>query len=328
MTKDKQSNLKRKRNLKDGEIIPLWLDDAFKIMFSKIEVLTMLLGKILEVDYEKLEGRVELAPSRIPNRTVGEAKMERDLVVRIKDNPERRLVMEVNIKKKFYQSVIDRNLHYLNQVSTNGMEEGKSYSDMPMSLLINFNDFFADEEHKKVFDSYLYRNKEGHVLSHMQEIININIAECYRLWYNKEYQGKFGEFQEDLLLIAASMMIEKHNEFTECIGEVRTKLTIKDLMERTVDEMKDDEMLWGRLYIREEEDARIREGIIAEERANARKEAFKEGFDDGFNDGFNDGSSKTRKEIIKKMIEKDMPLEIISEISGVSLEEVENIINN
>ena len=328
MTKTKQSNLKRKKNLKEGDIIPLWLDDAFKIMFSKIEVLTMLLGKILEVDYEKLEGRVELAPSRIPNRTVGEAKMERDLVVRIKDNPERRLVMEVNIKKKFYQSVIDRNLHYLNQVSTNGMEEGKSYSDMPMSLLINFNDFFVDEEHKKVFDSYLYRNKEGHVLSHMQEIININIAECYRLWYNKEYQGKFGEFQEDLLLIAASMMIEKHNEFTECIGEVRTKLTIKDLMERTVDEMKDDEMLWGRLYIREEEDARIREGIIAEERANARKEAFKEGFDDGFNDGFNDGSSKTRKEIIKKMIEKDMPLEIISEISGVSLEEVENIINN
>ena len=55
MTKDKQSNLKRKRNLKDGEIIPLWLDDAFKIMFSKIEVLTMLLGKILEVYYEKLE---------------------------------------------------------------------------------------------------------------------------------------------------------------------------------------------------------------------------------------------------------------------------------
>ena len=328
MTKTIQSNLKRKRNLKDGEIIPLWLDDAFKIMFSKIEVLTMLLGKILEVDYEKLEGRVELAPSRIPNRTVGEAKMERDLVVRIKDNPERRLVMEVNIKKKFYQSVIDRNLHYLNQVSTNGMEEGKSYSDMPMSLLINFNDFFVDEEHKKVFDSYLYRNKEGHVLSHMQEIININIAECYRLWYNKEYQGKFGEFQEDLLLIAASLMIERQDEFTECIGEVRTKLTIKDLMERTVDEMKDDEMLWGRLYIREEEDARIREGIIAEERANARKEAFKEGFDEGFNDGFNDGSSKTRKEIIKKMIEKDMPLEIISEISGVSLEEVENIINN
>ena len=175
MTKDKQSNLKRKRNLKDGEIIPLWLDDAFKIMFSKIEVLTMLLGKILEVDYDKLEGKVELAPSRIPNRTVGEAKMERDLVVRIKDNPERRLIMEVNIKKKFYQSVIDRNLHYLNQVSTNGMEEGKSYSDMPMSLLINFNDFFVDEEHKKVFDSYLYRNKEGHVLSHMQEIINSKI---------------------------------------------------------------------------------------------------------------------------------------------------------
>ena len=273
--------------MKDGEIIPLWLDDAFKIMFSKIEILTMLLGKILEVDYEKLEGRVELAPSRIPNRTVGEAKMERDLVVRIKDNPERRIIMEVNIKKKFYQSVIDRNLHYLNQVSTSGMEEGKNYSDMPMSLLINFNDFFVDDEHKKVFDSYLYRNKEGHVLSHMQEIININIAECYRLWYNKEYQGKFGEFQEDLLLIAASMMIERQDEFTECIGEVRTKLTIKDLMERTVDEMKDDEMLWGRFYNKEEEEARIREGIIAEERMEARKEGFKEGFDDGFSDGIN-----------------------------------------
>ena len=312
MTKTKQSNLKRKRNLKDGEIIPLWLDDAFKIMFSKIEVLTMLLGKILEVDYEKLEGRVELAPSRIPNRTVGEAKMERDLVVRIKDNPERRLIMEVNIKKKFYQSVIDRNLHYLNQVSTSGMEEGKNYSDMPMSLLINFNDFFVDEEHKKVFDSYLYRNKEGHVLSHMQEIININIAECYRLWYNKEYQGKFGEFQEDLLLIAASLMIEKHDEFTECIGEVRTKLTIKDLMERTVDEMKDDEMLWGRFYNREEEEALIRESIIAEERMEARKEARYE----------------AKKEIVLKMNEENIPLDTISKVTDLTIEEIQNILNN
>ena len=306
MTKDKQSNLK------DGEIIPLWLDDAFKIMFSKIEVLTMLLGKILEVDYEKLEGRVELAPSRIPNSTVGEAKMERDLVVRIKDNPERRLIMEVNIKKKFYQSVIDRNLHYLNQVSTSGMEEGKNYSDMPMSLLINFNDFFVDEEHKKVFDSYLYRNKEGHVLSHMQEIININIAECYRLWYNKEYQGKFGEFQEDLLLIAVSLMIEKHDEFTECIGEVRTKLTIKDLMERTVDEMKDDEMLWGRFYNKKEEEALIRESIIAEERMEARKEARDE----------------AKKEMVLKMNEENIPLDIISKVTDLTIEEIQNILNN
>jgi len=83
--------------------------------------------------------------------------------------------------------------------------------------------------------------------------------------------------------------------------EGRVELAPNNIPNRTVDEIKNDEELWGRLYIREEEDVRIREGIIAEERADARKEAFKEGFDDGFNDGFNNGSTKTRKEIILKM---------------------------
>ena len=107
-------------------------------------------------------------------------------------------------------------------------------------------------------------------------------------------------------------MIEKHDEFTECIGEVRTKLTIKDLMERTADEMKDDEMLWGRFYNKEEEESLIRESIIAEERMEARKEARYE----------------AKKEIVLKMNEENIPLDTISKVTDLTIEEIQNILNN
>ena len=111
-------------------------------------------------------------------------------------------------------------------------------------------------------------------------------------------------------------MIERQDEFTECIGEVRTKLTIKDLMERTVDEMKDDEMLWGRFYNKEEEEARIREGIIAEERMEAKKEAREE------------AREEVKKEMVIKMNEENIQLDTISKVTELTIEEIQNILNN
>ena len=53
--------LERKNKLREGEMIQLCFDEAFKIMFGNsehIEILTMLLSKIFKVDYELLDGKV------------------------------------------------------------------------------------------------------------------------------------------------------------------------------------------------------------------------------------------------------------------------------
>ena len=48
--------LEKKEKLKEGEIVPIHFDSAFKIMYANdehLEVLTVLLSKVLEIDYEK-----------------------------------------------------------------------------------------------------------------------------------------------------------------------------------------------------------------------------------------------------------------------------------
>ena len=164
----KQNMLNKKRNLKPGEIISLCYDQAFKIMYgdsNHLEILTMLLSKILEVDYDDLVGKIALLPLGVSNSTIGEKKSERDVLVSLKyDSEDYRIILEVNVKKDFYETVMDRNIYYSFDVSKKVLE-GESYDNMNITFLINFNTFFINEDRKKVFDEYLLRNEEGDILS-------------------------------------------------------------------------------------------------------------------------------------------------------------------
>ena len=178
---------KRKANLKPGEKVPLCYDEGFKIMFANpkiLEPLTYLLSNILEVSYQELEGKIELAPLRIPNETIGEKKMERDVLVTLKEYEVGKIILEVNFKDSFFETVINRNLNYLSEVASKGLKETDTYDEIVPTLLVNFNTFYVDNIHKKKFDYYYFRNDEGHILTSKQKILNINIVDCYNAWYN------------------------------------------------------------------------------------------------------------------------------------------------
>ena len=305
--------LKKKRNLKDGDIIPLYFDEAFKIMFANpnhLEILTLLLSRILKVEYKEIVGTVELAPLSIPNRTLGEKKTERDVVVSFKSSDKYKIILEVNVKPKFYQSVIDRNIFYMQEVASNGFEEGEDFQTMEVTFLVNFNTFYVDEIHKKTLDEYLLRNEEGYVLTKKQRVLNINIVECYNLWYHNNYQGKFEPYEEDLMLLSAAMYVTKKNDFERILDQVRTKPEIKELMEGVLSEMTEDEKMWGRFYNKEEEEAKILQGIVVEERAAAKEEGIQE----------------KEKEVIINMYNQNMDIDLISSCVNLSIQEVETII--
>ena len=71
--------MKEKRNeLRPGEMIPLSFDEAARIMFSnpnRMEPITLLVSKILAVDYDKIEGNVELVLPRQNNLQIGKKKI-------------------------------------------------------------------------------------------------------------------------------------------------------------------------------------------------------------------------------------------------------------
>ena len=193
--------VKRKIKLKPGEKVPLCFDECFKIMFAnpnRLEPLTLLLYKILNVEYDELEGKIELYPLSIPNETIGKKKMERDVVVKIKENMEGKIILEVNFRDSFYETIVNRNLNYLSEVASKGLKEGDDYDKIIPTLLVNFNTFYVDNIHKKMFDYYYWKNDEGYILTEKQKILNINIAECYNNCYNKTYKTPIDDNERDL----------------------------------------------------------------------------------------------------------------------------------
>ena len=67
-------------------------------------------------------------------------------------------------------------------------------------------------------------------------------------------------------------------------------------------------------YMSEEEDKKkIQNSLLSEAREN------------GINDGISKGVSKEKVNIAKNMLNKNMPIEDISDITGLSIEEIKNL---
>jgi len=314
----KQNMNDKKRSLAPGEIVKLCFDQAFKLMYGSqehLEIITMLLSKILEIDYDDLEGKVTLLPLNVTGKTVGEKKSERDIVVSVKTDDKYRIVIEVNVKTDFYESVMDRNIYY-SMSESRRLVEGESYDNMDITFLVNFNTFFINKDRKKVLDEYLLRNEEGDVLSKKYKVLNVNIEECKNLWYDNNYQGKFGLYEEDLVLLSAALMVEKESEFKEILDLVRMKPEIKDLMEGVLTDMNKDDDLVGSYYDWKEEQDKMNRSIINEvERKSLKK-------------GIELGIEQTKKEMIINMYNNKCSLELISKCTNLSVEDIKNIVDN
>ena len=112
-------------------------------------------------------------------------------------------------------------------------------------------------EKKDIIEEFYYRDKYGYILTEKELNYNINIEECYNLWYNDDYKGKFELYEEDLILLGAAMMVEKEEDFSNIIRMVRMKPEIIELMEGLVKEMNHDEKLVNEYKIWKNEDERI-----------------------------------------------------------------------
>ena len=308
--------------LKKGEKIPLMFDGCMKIMFGnndRLEPLTLLLSRILEVPYEDLDGRIEVISSKVSHKHLVEKKTDRDIVVKLISDKNQRIVIEVNVKPRKYNTVINRNLYYLNEVFTSGLEEGESYNNIENTFLINFNTFYTDNIHKKIFDYYYLMNEEGNILTEKQKILNINIARCYQEWYTKTEREFKNSYEKDLYYLCAAMVTEKEEEFRECLSKVNTSLSLKELIEKVMIDMEDKDDLKLDYYNFLEDTKRINDGIIEEEKEMAREIGLREGREEG--------RAENRKEMIINFNNNNVPIDVIAKSANLTIDEVKKIIN-
>ena len=162
----------------------LMLDENFKIMFNQKVPLTVLVSRILGIEYEKVEGKVKIEPLTITKKERGKKKEERDLVASVSIESPAKLIIEVTYdaasvnakgdyiydKRQDWISKVKRNFHYLIETITNSIEKKEPYDKIVRTILVDFTPYYLDGKYKEVIERCFMTTPHGKKLTDLMVV--------------------------------------------------------------------------------------------------------------------------------------------------------------
>ena len=270
-------------------------DKAFKeIMMKKekLEILKKVLESILEVTIEK----IELQPLHIPTGNIHLKGKEVDLLVVTNQG---KIEVEVNTYYNDYVRV--RNFSYITNIYNNQVTVGDKYSEDTNVIQINLNYGISDTKYKRI---YKVRDEEGKEYIKNFYIYEINMEKLKKIWYDKNEL----EIEKNKYLLMLDMEIKD-------IKKLPKDKVVKEYMEK-IEKLNNDPMFIN--WITKEKDEQM---IKNTQLYNATQE----GINIGISQGINQGLQKRNIEIAKSMLNKNMNIEDIIDITGLSKEEIKKL---
>ena len=302
------------------ERIPLTKDFMFKNVFGKYgneDILAAFLETIIKTKITKLEIQNGELPKNDKENKLGIL----DIRAQINDGT----IVNIELQMCNESNLGDRLSYYQSNLYSNSLKINEDYSESNKVIVIALINF-----------SY-YKRPEYHMIAHMKFEENTNEEEIVDVQYidkkdelvteklemhiidMKRYLRKEeakGELSDWLNLILdkgdkIKMAVKKNEKIKKADEEVKRLSQTEEMQE----------LYWL------EEKARIRENTM-------KSVAYKKGIEKGENRGIKKGIEQGKKEGIKenkietarKMILKNIPIEIIKEITGLTEEEIKKLI--
>ena len=270
-------------------------DKAFKEIMMKeenFEILKKVLESILEVTIEK----IELQPLHIPTGNIHLKGKEVDLLVVTNQG---KIEVEVNTYYNDYVRV--RNFSYITNIYNNQVTVGDKYSEDTNVIQINLNYGIPDTKYRRI---YKVRDEEGKEYIKNFYIYEINMEKLKKIWYDKNEL----EIEKNKYLLMLDMEIKD-------IKKLPKDKVVKEYMEK-IEKLNNDPMFIN--WITKEKDEQM---IKNTQLYNATQE----GINIGISQGINQGLQKRNIEIAKSMLKKNMDIEDIIDITGLSKEEIKKL---
>lgn len=239
-----------------------------------------------------------------------------DLKVELDDGEICNIEIQLTNKKNFKE----RMLQYWAKLYSGQLKKGQDYIVLKRTILIAIVDFdikeFLNEEYHTEWKIIENKNRKL-ILTNDFELHIIEMKKAKKiLSENKEDKiAQWMSFLDDPNSMEVRRMSEENEDINEALEELRRLSANKelvDLMERQ-DRYERDR--------KAELDFAIDEGR-EEGRKEGKKEGRKEGIIEGKKQGIEQGTKKNKIEIAKKMLNKNMPIELIMEITELSEEEI------
>ncbi len=322
-------------------------DRAFKKIFGnneKPERLEAFLSVYLNIPFEDIKGTVTIIDSERRINTYNSKRETMDIIADtlIEDDKYR-----INIEINMFEKNVVRNAIYAFTLLSGNIRNKESYSKIPHLIQINF-DKFDVIPNGKIIDRYFLKNEDNEVLTDILEIDHVNIEKCYKACYDKNVS----EDNKQIILLGALVYCKKIREIEKCLEGIKMEKEIKDdILDAALEYSEDPEEVF--FYNKELDDWKVREGAMEEAKLEGRqigleegraegraagreiglkegreiglKEGHAEGLKEGHAEGLKEGRIGERKEIAEKMLDNNISLEMISKITGYSLEELKKL---
>ena len=307
--------VKDKKYILDGKRI-LTYDVGFKSVFGRsTELMARLISIITGIEYDILKDNIILIVNEIPIIRKNEKFKKCDFIVRIGESG------IINLELNHYSNSFSRrkNFSYITSLYGRRTTTGSNYELNILLNQININAFNTD---KNTLPLETYKLKEEKTNKTYYEediefkIFEFNIAKCYQLYYNDIKLRK-----DPVILLGTLLYCTSVSE----MGKISSNFLNKEENEIFMDNVKslyDDSDL---LTI--EELTRMEQACYNSEKKAIEEQAKKKGLEEGLQEGLQQGIESKSKEIIDNMLKQGFKHEVISSITGKSIEEIKKIAN-
>ena len=164
------------KELEPDEIIPIWFDKVFKLIFgdsNHLDRTKLLISSVLKKDIDSLE--------LLDNELIGDNRLDKinsvDLLAKIDDE-----YVHIEVNSSFGEVTRNRNLVFLFRVQSKQLKSGDSYRKLTKHYQINFNQEDFDNEHINI--CHIKSENTGKIYSDFLEIYNINVKHFADMCYN------------------------------------------------------------------------------------------------------------------------------------------------
>ena len=274
---------------------------AFKEVFlnpNNSDLLKALLEFILKIKIDKLEiKKTELLS--------GNVNVKDKRVDAIVHTGNKKIEIEINSQNKDYLHT--RSTAYICNIYQSNASVGDTYNEDTDIVQVNLTwGLGRNNDEMKI---YKIMNEKGELYVKNFIIYEINMDYYDKIWYSKNEE----EIKKNQYMIMLDL------DKKELKNMPKDKIVDKYITNVTI--VNDDPEF--QKYMSEEEDKRkIQNSLLSE----AKEEGISQGYTSGINDGISKGKNKKSIEIAKNMLKKNMSIEDISDITGLSIEEINKLI--
>lgn len=303
---------KRKEQLMEDIMtkrLDLRVDFAFKSLFGthgNESILTAFLNAALRLPEEKKIKTVYLLDPHFNKENQEDKRSILDVHARLEDGT--RINIEIQLNNK--HDMEKRTLYYWSKMYSSQMKEGMDYGELCQTItinIVNFRYLSHINHYHSVFQ--LYEREEKLLLTDMLEIHFMELPKLLIKWRKKEVDPREDQLVRWLLLLEAS----EDEEITQVLEEIA--MQEDQVLKKAIDEWErvsqDPEVLLA--Y-----EAR-RKALLDEKSALRRAENL------GEKRGREEGRKETIKTMALGMIQKGIDNKTISDLTGLSQEEINNL---